>query len=176
VFRRPPAMPLIVRSIARTRSSEARSRRSRRSSSAWTNESGSTYGLRSSQRPEDDDRAVIAGRPDQRQRSGLDLDQTSLGADAVAPVRRPPLAQGRGKRQPVGRERIAALVERAEFRVPLLSRQAARLLEASSDHLPGRVVVEHDVPLDVHEKRRQRDGRDQVARQDQLQRLLLALA
>ena len=49
------------------------------------------------------------------------------------------------------------------------------LLERAADDLGRGVVVEDDPALDVDEEGGQGDDRDQVARQDQLERLLVVL-
>ena len=83
-----------------------------------------------------------------------------------------PSRERHGERQLVGGQRGAVRVERPEPGVPLLAGEGPGLLEGAADDLRGRVVVEDDLAVDVDQERGQRDDRDQVARQDQLERFL----
>ena len=73
------------------------------------------------------------------------------------------------------RDRLAVVVERAVLAPPFLRGHRPGLLEAPSQQLPGRLVVEGDHPAVVHEQSGGREAREEVPREDQLQRPLSAL-
>ena len=83
--------------------------------------------------PEEDHRAVISRRPEQRERAGLDLEQAALAADSKAGVGGPALAHRDRQRELVGRQRRPVLVEGPVAGVPLL---AASCVPISSNGLP----------------------------------------
>ena len=68
------------------------------------------------------------------------------------------------------------LVERADLGPPLRQWDRPGLLEQSAEELRRGVIEEHDRPLDIDQHRGQRDQRNEVARQDQLERLPAASA
>src|SRR5918994_85031 len=76
----------------------------------------------------------------------------ALGPDVEPPVGGPALAHGDGHRQLVVGHGASVLVEGTVLGAPLLTREAAGLLEAAADHLRGGLVEEGDVALRVDQK------------------------
>ena len=87
-------------------------------------------------------------------------------------VRRPVAAQGVREVELVERDGVSRLVERAEGLRPVLDRQRPRVLIAVAQDLARRVVVVRDLAAPVDQEGGRRQAREQVAREDQLQRAL----
>ena len=109
---------------------------------------------------------------------GMPLTSTSCSAP---PTRADPVTGVRGAVGPQRQRRAAArsigigssdLVERAEVVQPVLGRHRPALLEPAAQQRAGGLVVEDDVVRSRREKRRRRQAREQVAREDQLERPL----
>jgi hypothetical protein len=91
------------------------------------------------------------------------------------PVAGARVTQRNRDREVLGRQSIAVLVERSDLGAPGVLGDPARLLEAGAEHLRGRLVVEDDRSVGVDQHPRKGDDRDQVAGQDQLERLLFGI-
>ncbi|MEK6273123.1 MAG: hypothetical protein AABM42_10830 [Actinomycetota bacterium] len=78
-------------------------------------------------------------------------------------------------RQLVWRKRFAVGPERPVASAPLILFEHADLLEGRADDLRRGLVEEHDAAVRVDQERGDRDDRDQIAGQDQLERLLVEL-
>ena len=124
-----------------------------------------------SRRPEEDHRPVEAAGADDRQRADLDV---VLGSrqrpDPVEGVRGLVGPQRACQRLVLDRDRLPVVVERTEGVDPVLRRHRAGLLEPAAEQGAGRVVEEDDVAGQVHEERRGRQARQQVAGEDELER------
>ncbi len=91
------------------------------------------------------------------------------GADRHLGVGGAAVADRRDQRQLVVGDRLAALVEGAEQRAPLLRADRPQLLEAFAEQHPGGLVVEDEEAALVDQEGRRRERRHQVAGEDQLQ-------
>src|SRR4051812_23031248 len=116
-------------------------------------------------------------RADERDRADFDLqDLPALPTDGQTTVHRAYLADRDRERQLLRIELRAVREEKAMILRPLRQRARTHLLEALSKELAGRQVVE-DQPLAlVDQEARGRQACHEVAREDQLQRLLRAHA
>ena len=130
------------------------------------------------ERPEQDHRArrpMLGG--DDRKRARLDRDPLAVsGSDREGAVRGTSGADRLGGRHGVDLERGAVPVERAERLGPLLGAHPARVLERAPEERRSRFVVEDYGGVGVEEKRGGGDARQQVAGEDQLERLLRSRA
>ena len=91
-------------------------------------------------------------------------------------MRRASLTQGLRQLVLVVRDRLFVVVEGAERGRPLLRGHRPGLLEAAPDKRAGSFVIEQQRSLLANEERRRGDARQQVAGENQLERLLVAHA
>jgi hypothetical protein len=81
-------------------------------------------------------------------------------------------AEGDRQRLLLERDRLAAVVERAERAQPFLRRYPIPSLERPAEQRLGGLVVEQDLAGAVDEEARRGQARQQVASEDQLERLV----